>query len=52
MSNSIEVINLTKHYKSKVAVKNIINGFEPDNKESLVNPESLSYYRNIKELSI
>jgi acetoacetyl-CoA synthetase len=38
--------------KVEVAVKNIINGFEPDNKESLVNPESLSYYRNIKELSI
>tara|TARA_B110001454_G_scaffold41105_1_gene40401 strand:- start:980 stop:2923 length:1944 start_codon:yes stop_codon:yes gene_type:complete len=50
---SIEDIPYTLNGKKvEVAVKNIINGFEPDNKESLVNPESLSYYRNIKELSI
>ena len=50
---SIEDIPYTLNGKKvEVAVKNIINGFEPDNKESLVNPKSLSYYRNIKELSI
>ena len=34
------------------SVKKIINGFEVDNKESLVNPESLEFYKDIKELHI
>ena len=38
--------------KVEIAVKKIINGFEVDNKESIVNPESLNYFKNIKELSI
>jgi acetoacetyl-CoA synthetase len=38
--------------KVEVAVKKIINGFEVDNKESLVNPESLEFYKDIKELHI
>ena len=38
--------------KVEIAVKKIINGYEVDNKESLANPESLEYYKNIKELDI
>ena len=38
--------------KVEVAVKKIINGFEVDNKESLVNPESLELFKNIEELHI
>ena len=38
--------------KVEIAVKKIINGFEVDNKESIVNPESLNYFKNIKELLI
>ncbi len=37
--------------KVEVAVKNIINGIEPNNKESLSNPESLDMFKNIKELN-
>jgi len=37
--------------KVEIAVKNIINGFEPDNKSSLSNPESLDLYKNIIELN-
>ena len=38
--------------KVEVAVKNIINGIEPDNKSALKNPESLNLYKNINELKI
>ena len=38
--------------KVEIAVKNIINGQKPNNKESLVNPESLDYFKNIKEIKI
>ena len=38
--------------KVEIAVKKNINGFEVHNKESIVNPESLNYFKNIKELSI
>ena len=38
--------------KVEIAVKKIINGFKVDNQESLVNPESLEFYKDIKELHI
>ena len=34
----------------ELAVKNIIEGNEIKNKEALANPESLSQFKNIKEL--
>ena len=37
--------------KVEIAVKNIINGIKPNNKEALSNPDSLNLFKNIKELS-
>ena len=37
--------------KVEIAVKNIIHGIEPKNKSSLSNPESLKYFKNIKEIN-
>ncbi len=34
----------------ELAVKNIIEGNEINNKEALANPESLNQFKNIKEL--
>jgi len=35
----------------EIAVRDIIHGIEPKNIEALLNPEALSYFRNIPELS-
>ena len=37
--------------KVEIAVREIISGFEPLNKEALANPEALDYFRNRDELS-
>ena len=37
--------------KVEIAVREIISGSEPRNKEALVNPEALDYFRNRDELS-
>ena len=36
--------------KVEIAVKKIINGQSVDNKSSIYNPESLNYYKDVKEL--
>ena len=36
--------------KVEIAVKKIINGEQINNKSSISNPESLNYYKNVKEL--
>ena len=36
--------------KVEIAVKDIIHGIEPKNKSSLANPESLEYFKSIREL--
>ena len=36
--------------KVEIAVKNIIHGFNPENKTALANPESLLLYENIKKI--
>ena len=38
--------------KVEIAVKNIIHGINPDNKSALANPESLEFYKNIRDLQI
>jgi len=35
--------------KVELAVKNIINGIQPDNLSAIANPESLRLYENIEE---
>ena len=37
--------------KVEIAVKNIIHGITPKNKSSLINPESLDLFKNIKEIN-
>tara|TARA_B110000444_G_scaffold261280_1_gene312306 strand:- start:3416 stop:5344 length:1929 start_codon:yes stop_codon:yes gene_type:complete len=34
----------------ELAVKKIINGEEPNNKEAIANPDSLNFFKNLKEL--
>ena len=34
----------------ELAVRRIINGDELNNKEAIANPESLEYFKNLKEL--
>ena len=38
--------------KVEIAVKNIINGLKINNKDSIVNPESLDYFKKIKDLHL
>ena len=38
--------------KVEIAVKNIIHGFNPENKTALANPESLLLYENIKKIEV
>ena len=49
---SVKDIPRTKSGKIvELAVKNIIEGNKIKNKESLVNPEVLDYFKNLKELN-
>ena len=34
----------------ELAVKKIINGEEPNNKEAIANPDSLEYFKNLEQL--
>ena len=38
--------------KVEIAVKNIINGLKINNKDSIVNPESLDYFKKIIDLHL
>ena len=37
--------------KVELAVKKIVNGNKVDNKDSLINPESLQFFENLSEVA-
>lgn len=50
---SVAEIPRTKSGKIvEIAIKNVINGFDVKNRESLANPHALSYFENINELKM